>query len=159
MDKNLLQYFIAKAGTTQKSLAKELNVTPETFSRKAKNGGFTQSEIKQITELLGLDQQELLKVFFQQPVERATRLKAQPFLCSHRLNCDYLHFLSFKVLLPHPAQENASIFKILHMKKCGLGCDRTQSLVFSALPLPPLNMAVKGRRIYISSKLQEEKWN
>ncbi|MEE0987126.1 MAG: hypothetical protein U0L03_06365 [Succinivibrionaceae bacterium] len=64
MDKNLLQYFIAKAGTTQKNLAKELNVTPETFSRKAKNGGFTQSEIKQITELLGLDQQELLKVFF-----------------------------------------------------------------------------------------------
>ena len=28
MDKALLQYFIAKAGTTQKSLAKELNVTP-----------------------------------------------------------------------------------------------------------------------------------
>lgn len=64
MDKDLLQYFIAKAGATQKSLAKELNVTPETFSRKAKNGGFTQAEIKQITELLGLDQQELLKVFF-----------------------------------------------------------------------------------------------
>lgn len=64
MDKYLLQYFIAKAGTTQTSLAKELNVTPATFSRKAKNGGFTQSEIKQITELLGLDQQELLKVFF-----------------------------------------------------------------------------------------------
>lgn len=64
MDKNLLQYFIAKAGTTQKSLAKELNVTPETFSRKAKNGGFTQAEIKQITELLKLDREELLKVFF-----------------------------------------------------------------------------------------------
>ena len=64
MDKALLQYFIAKAGTTQKQLAKELNVTPATLSRKAKNGGFTQSEIKQITELLGLDQQELLKVFF-----------------------------------------------------------------------------------------------
>lgn len=64
MDKNLLQYFVAKAGATQKSLAQELNMTPETFSRKAKNGGFTQSEIKQITELLGLDQQELLKVFF-----------------------------------------------------------------------------------------------
>ena len=64
MDKNLLKYFIAKAGATQKSVAKELNVTPATFSRKAKNGGFTQSEIKQITELLGLDQQELLKVFF-----------------------------------------------------------------------------------------------
>ena len=64
MDKNLLQYFIAKAGTTQKSLAKELNVTPETFSRKAKNGGFTQSEIKQIAELLKLDREELLKVFF-----------------------------------------------------------------------------------------------
>lgn len=64
MDKNLLQYFIAKAGTTQKSLAKELNVTPETFSRKAKNGGFTQSEIKQITELLKLDREELLKIFF-----------------------------------------------------------------------------------------------
>lgn len=64
MDKDLLQYFIAKAGTTQKQLAKELNVTAETFSRKAKNGGFTQAEIKQITELLGLDQQELLKVFF-----------------------------------------------------------------------------------------------
>ena len=64
MDKNLLKYFIAKAGATQKSLAKELNVTPATLSRKAKNGGFTQSEIKQITELLGLDQQELLKVFF-----------------------------------------------------------------------------------------------
>ena len=63
MDKNLLQYFIAKAGTTQKSLAKELNVTPETYSRKAKNGGFTQAEIKQITELLKLDREELLKVF------------------------------------------------------------------------------------------------
>ena len=64
MDKNLLKYFIAKAGTTQKSLAKELNVTPATLSRKAKNGGFTQSEIKQITELLKLDREELLKVFF-----------------------------------------------------------------------------------------------
>lgn len=64
MDKNLLQYFIAKAGTTQKSLAKELNVTPETLSRKAKNGGFTQAEIKQIAELLKLDREELLKVFF-----------------------------------------------------------------------------------------------
>lgn len=64
MDKYLLQYFIAKAGTTQNKLAKELNVTPATLSRKAKNGGFTQAEIKQITELLGLDQQELLKVFF-----------------------------------------------------------------------------------------------
>lgn len=64
MDKYLLQYFIAKAGRTQNSLAKELNVTPATFSRKAKNGGFTQAEIKQITELLGLNDNELLKVFF-----------------------------------------------------------------------------------------------
>lgn len=64
MDKALLKYFIAKAGRTQKQLAKELNVTPATLSRKAKNGEFTQAEIKQITELLGLDQQELLKVFF-----------------------------------------------------------------------------------------------
>lgn len=64
MDKDLLQYYIAKASTTQKKLAQELNITPETFSRKAKNGGFTQSEISKITELLELDNQELLKVFF-----------------------------------------------------------------------------------------------
>ena len=64
MDKNLLKYFIAKAGKTQKQLAKELNITAPTFTRKDKNGEFTQAEIKQITELLELDQQDLLKVFF-----------------------------------------------------------------------------------------------
>ena len=53
MDKDLLQYFIAKAGTTQKSLAKEINVTPETFIRKAKTAGLHKQRSSRLPSFSG----------------------------------------------------------------------------------------------------------
>lgn len=64
-DKNLLYYFVKRAGFKNKDVAKAIGVTQSGYTLKISNkSDFRQSEIKTICDLLGLTAEERDRVFF-----------------------------------------------------------------------------------------------
>ena len=64
-DKNLLYYFVKRAGFKNKDVAKAIGVTPSGYTLKISNkSDFRQSEIKTISDLIGLTAEERDRVFF-----------------------------------------------------------------------------------------------
>ena len=64
-DKNLLYYFVKRAGFKNKDIAKAIGVTPSGYTLKISNkSDFRQSEIKTISDLLSLNVEERDRVFF-----------------------------------------------------------------------------------------------
>ena len=70
MEKNELRAEIARHGDTCESLAKTLGITLAAFSKKinAKND-FKQSEIRAIMDRYELSPDDVVKIFFAQPVQ------------------------------------------------------------------------------------------
>ena len=64
-DKNLLYYFVKRAGFKNKDIAEAIGITPSGYTLKISNkSDFRQSEIKTICDLLGLTVEERDRVFF-----------------------------------------------------------------------------------------------
>ena len=64
-DKNLLYYFVKRAGFKNKDIAKAIGITPSGYTLKISNkSDFRQSEIKTICDLLSLTVEERDRVFF-----------------------------------------------------------------------------------------------
>ena len=64
-DKNLLYYFVKRAGFKNKDIAEAIGITPSGYTLKISNkSDFRQSEIKTICDLLGLTAEERDRVFF-----------------------------------------------------------------------------------------------
>lgn len=64
-DKNLLYYFVKRAGFKNKDIAEAIGVTPSGYTLKISNkSDFRQSEIKTICDLLSLTVEERDRVFF-----------------------------------------------------------------------------------------------
>lgn len=64
-DKNLLYYFVKRAGFRNKDIAKAIGVTPSGYTLKISNkSDFRQSEIKTICDMLSLTVEERDRVFF-----------------------------------------------------------------------------------------------
>ena len=64
-DKNLLYYFVKRAGFKNKDIAEAIGITPSGYTLKISNkSDFRQSEIKTICGLLGLTVEERDRVFF-----------------------------------------------------------------------------------------------
>ena len=64
-DKNLLYYYVKRAGFKNKDIAKAIGVTPSGYTLKISNkSDFRQSEIKTISDLLSLTVEERDRVFF-----------------------------------------------------------------------------------------------
>lgn len=64
-DKNLLYYFVKRAGFKNQDIAKAIGVTPSGYTLKISNkSDFRQSEIKTICDLIGLTVEERDRVFF-----------------------------------------------------------------------------------------------
>lgn len=64
-DKNLLYYFVKRAGFKNKDIAKAIGITSAGYTLKISNkSDFRQSEIKTISDLLSLTVEERDRVFF-----------------------------------------------------------------------------------------------
>ena len=64
-DKNLLYYFVKRAGFKNKDIAEAIGITPSGYTLKISNkSDFRQSEIKTISDLLSLTIEERDRVFF-----------------------------------------------------------------------------------------------
>ena len=64
-DKNLLYYFVKRAGFKNKDIAEAIGITPSGYTLKIANkSDFRQSEIKTISDLLSLTAEERDRVFF-----------------------------------------------------------------------------------------------
>ena len=64
-DKNLLYYFVKRAGFKNKDIAEAIGITPSGYTLKISNkSDFRQSEIKTICDLLSLTVEERDRVFF-----------------------------------------------------------------------------------------------
>ena len=64
-DKNLLYYFVKRAGFKNKDIAEAIGITPSGYTLKISNkSDFRQSEIKTICDLIGLTADERDRVFF-----------------------------------------------------------------------------------------------
>ena len=64
-DKNLLYYFVKRAGFKNKDIAEAIGISPAGYTLKISNkSDFRQSEIKTICDLLGLTVEERDRVFF-----------------------------------------------------------------------------------------------
>lgn len=64
-DKNLLQYFIKRAGFKNKDIAEAIGITPAGYTLKISNkSDFRQREIKTICDMLSLTAEERDRVFF-----------------------------------------------------------------------------------------------
>ena len=64
-DKNLLYYFVKRAGFKNKDIAKAIGITSSGYTLKISNkSDFRQSEIKTICDLIGLTAEERDRVFF-----------------------------------------------------------------------------------------------
>ena len=64
-DKNLLYYFVKRAGFKNKDIAKAIGITQSGYTLKISNkSDFRQSEIKTISDLLSLTIEERDRVFF-----------------------------------------------------------------------------------------------
>ena len=64
-DKNLLYYFVKRAGFKNKDIAEAIGITPSGYTLKISNkSDFRQSEIKTICDLLELTVEERDRVFF-----------------------------------------------------------------------------------------------
>ena len=64
-DKNLLYYFVKRAGFKNKDIAEALGITASGYTLKISNkSDFRQSEIKTISDLIGLTVEERDRVFF-----------------------------------------------------------------------------------------------
>ena len=64
-DKNLLYYFVKRAGFRNKDIAEAIGITPSGYTLKISNkSDFRQSEIKTICDLIGLTAEERDRVFF-----------------------------------------------------------------------------------------------
>ena len=64
-DKNLLYYFVKRAGFKNKDIAESIGITPAGYTMKISNkSDFRQREIKTICDLLGLTAEERDRVFF-----------------------------------------------------------------------------------------------
>ena len=64
-DKNLLYYFVKRAGFKNKDIAEAIGITPSGYTLKISNkSDFRQSEIKTICDLLGLTVEERDRVCF-----------------------------------------------------------------------------------------------
>ena len=64
-DKNLLYYFVKRAGFKNKDIAEAIGITPSGYTLKISNkSDFRQSEIKTICDLIGLTAEERDRVFF-----------------------------------------------------------------------------------------------
>ena len=64
-DKNLLYYYVKRAGFKNKDIAEAIGITPSGYTLKISNkSDFRQSEIKTICDLLGLTVEERDRVFF-----------------------------------------------------------------------------------------------
>ena len=64
-DKNLLYYFVKRAGFKNKDIAEAIGITSTGYSLKISNkSDFRQREIKTICDLIGLTAEERDRVFF-----------------------------------------------------------------------------------------------
>lgn len=64
-DKNLLYYFVKRAGFKNKDIAEAIGITSAGYSLKISNkSDFRQSEIKTICDMLSLTVEERDRVFF-----------------------------------------------------------------------------------------------
>ena len=64
-DKNLLYYFVKRAGFKNKDIAEAIGITQSGYTLKISNkSDFRQSEIKTICDLIGLTAEERDRVFF-----------------------------------------------------------------------------------------------
>lgn len=64
-DKNLLYYFVKRAGFKNKDIAEAIGITPAGYTLKISNkSDFRQSEIKTICDMLKLTVEERDRVFF-----------------------------------------------------------------------------------------------
>ena len=64
-DKNLLYYFVKRAGFKNKDIAEAIGITPAGYTLKISNkSDFRQREIKTICDLLELTVEERDRVFF-----------------------------------------------------------------------------------------------
>ena len=64
-DKNLLYYFVKRAGFKNKDIAEAIGITASGYTLKISNkSDFRQSEIKTICDLIGLTAEERDRVFF-----------------------------------------------------------------------------------------------
>ena len=64
-DKNLLYYYVKRAGFKNKDIAEAIGITPSGYTLKISNkSDFRQSEIKTICDLIGLTAEERDRVFF-----------------------------------------------------------------------------------------------
>lgn len=64
-DKNLLYYFVKRAGFKNKDIAEAIGITSAGYSLKISNkSDFRQSEIKTICDMLSLTAEERDRVFF-----------------------------------------------------------------------------------------------
>ena len=64
-DKNLLYYFVKRAGFKNKDIAEAIGITSSGYTLKISNkSDFRQSEIKTISDLLSLTVEERDRVFF-----------------------------------------------------------------------------------------------
>ena len=64
-DKNLLYYFVKRAGFKNKDIAEAIGISPAGYTLKISNrSDFRQGEIKTICGLLGLTVEERDRVFF-----------------------------------------------------------------------------------------------
>lgn len=64
-DKNLLYYFVKRAGFKNKDIAKAIGITSAGYSLKISNkSDFRQGEIKTICDMLSLTVEERDRVFF-----------------------------------------------------------------------------------------------
>jgi transcriptional regulator with XRE-family HTH domain len=70
MDKDLLLYYMKKAGMTREDLAKALGITEKTLSNKIlSKTEFSVSEMKKIAEACGISWEIVWRIFFGQSVE------------------------------------------------------------------------------------------
>ena len=60
LNQNLLRAKIAENGMTQEEVAKNIGMTPKTFSLKIKNGKFGLDEADRMIDLLKIDKPELI---------------------------------------------------------------------------------------------------
>lgn len=64
-DKNLLHYFVKRAGYKNKDIAEAIGITPAGYTLKISNkSDFRQGEIKTICDMLELTVEERDRVFF-----------------------------------------------------------------------------------------------
>lgn len=64
MNRAKLNSYVALRGTTYKALAAELGMNPLTFGRKVRDSSFKQQEIAKIINVLEIETQDAVAIFF-----------------------------------------------------------------------------------------------